>query len=62
MILDLAKTWLVDMTRSFVIGDSASDVEAAKAAGIPGFRFEGEDIDVFVKQVLIEMQRAAASN
>jgi D-glycero-D-manno-heptose 1,7-bisphosphate phosphatase len=50
------------MTRSFVIGDSASDVEAAQAAGIPGFRFEGEDIEGFVKQVLIEMQRAAASN
>jgi D-glycero-D-manno-heptose 1,7-bisphosphate phosphatase len=33
MLMDLASRWNVDLTRSFVIGDTWRDAEAARAAG-----------------------------
>lgn len=52
MILDLMKHWPVHTTGSFVIGDRATDIEAATAVNLPGFMFSGGDLDAFVADIL----------
>ena len=52
MILRAIADHRIDPARSFLIGDQASDLEAARRAGLPGFRFEGGDLDDFVKELL----------
>ena len=54
MILDLAKAWPLDLDRSFLVGDSPSDVESARRAGVRGFLFPGSDLDVFLAACLAE--------
>jgi D-glycero-D-manno-heptose 1,7-bisphosphate phosphatase len=52
MIHDLMNHWPVRHDSSFVIGDRATDIEAAAAAGLPGFLFAGGDLDAFVAHVM----------
>jgi D-glycero-D-manno-heptose 1,7-bisphosphate phosphatase len=54
MILDLMAHWPVRRQGSFVIGDRPTDIEAAEAAGLPGFLFEGGDLDAFVAAVMAQ--------
>ncbi|HJZ22017.1 MAG TPA: HAD family hydrolase [Bradyrhizobium sp.] len=55
MIHDLMAQWPVRREGSFVIGDRASDIEAAQAAELPGFLFSGGDLDAFVANVMSQL-------
>lgn len=52
MILRATADHAIDPTRSFLIGDRQSDLEAARRADIPGFLFEGPDLNDFVRDML----------
>jgi D,D-heptose 1,7-bisphosphate phosphatase len=52
MIIDLLKRFPVDVINSMLIGDKPSDVEAAHAAGLPGYLFSGGNLERFVKRHL----------
>ena len=59
MILDIARHWPVDLARSFLVGDKASDMEAARAAGVRGFLYEKGPLDGFVVGVISRMREAS---
>ncbi len=48
LILKALADWAIDPGRALLIGDQASDLEAARRAGIAGARFPGGDLDDFL--------------
>ena len=58
MIVNLMEHWPVERKGSFVIGDRETDIEAALAAGLPGFLFTGGDLDAFVAACLARQSNA----
>jgi D-glycero-D-manno-heptose 1,7-bisphosphate phosphatase len=49
MILRALSEWPVDRERSVLVGDKASDIEAATRAGISALMFPGGDLGAFLK-------------
>lgn len=52
LVLRAMRDWNVDPAGSFLIGDKASDMEAARRAGVPGRRFDGGNLDALVARLL----------
>lgn len=52
MINDLVKRFPVDLSRSLLIGDKSTDLEAAHAAGIRGFLYSGGNLADFLMPIL----------
>jgi D-glycero-D-manno-heptose 1,7-bisphosphate phosphatase len=58
MLLRAFEEWPVARSGSFLIGDRLSDIEAARAAGIPGHVFDGLDLLMTVRSVAGHQDRA----
>ncbi|MBI1340224.1 D-glycero-beta-D-manno-heptose 1,7-bisphosphate 7-phosphatase [bacterium] len=56
MLLRAMTDFPVDKERSFLIGDKAADLEAAKAAGVAGFLFTGGDLARFAEWALADVE------
>ena len=56
MIFDCLKGWPVRKDASLLVGDKALDLEAAAAAGIAGYLFEGE-LEAFVRSLMPGTQK-----
>lgn len=52
MINDLLDRFPVDASRSILIGDKPTDLEAARKAGIQGYLFSGGDLSQFLMPLL----------
>ena len=52
MIKQAIKDYDVNISDSFLIGDSQRDVDAAEAAGIKGYLFKGSNLLDFIKTII----------
>ena len=53
MVNDLIRAWSLDPARCVMVGDQDSDVAAARAAGVAGYRFGGGNLAEFVRPLLV---------
>lgn len=61
MILKLQREWTTDPTRSFLVGDRDTDLQAAHAAGLPGFKFVGGNLLAFVRRQARPSRKSGAA-
>lgn len=59
MLLQAMADYDIDKAQSFMIGDKASDVAAAEAAGIAGYLFDGTNLNDFLLPILQRYEIAA---
>jgi D-glycero-D-manno-heptose 1,7-bisphosphate phosphatase len=52
MLLRAIHEWNADRSRSFLIGDKQTDIEAAEAAGIPGLLWRGCDVRLAISKMI----------
>ena len=52
MLLDLIRAWELDPARCVLVGDKATDLAAAEAAGMRGHLFPGGNLASFVEPLL----------
>ena len=52
MLIDLVRAWRLDAEKCVMVGDKASDLEAARAAGMAGALFTGGDLLDFVGKLM----------
>lgn len=52
MILRALSDWPVDRSRSFLIGDKSTDLEAALRAGLPSHLYEGDNLAALVRRII----------
>jgi D-glycero-D-manno-heptose 1,7-bisphosphate phosphatase len=52
MIMAALADFSIDPARVLMVGDTASDIEAARRAGVEGVLFQGGDLDAFLQTLL----------
>jgi D-glycero-D-manno-heptose 1,7-bisphosphate phosphatase len=52
MLLDLMRRWELDAQQCVLVGDQESDMAAAAAAGVKGFRFPGGNLLDFIRPII----------
>jgi D,D-heptose 1,7-bisphosphate phosphatase len=52
MLLDLIQAWQLNPKRAVMVGDQATDMEAATAAGVAGHLFRGGNLLGFLRRIL----------
>ncbi|GMO16349.1 MULTISPECIES: D-glycero-alpha-D-manno-heptose-1,7-bisphosphate 7-phosphatase [Bradyrhizobium] len=55
MIKALLERYPVDIDASFLVGDKQSDLDAAQAAGIAAYLFDGSNLHSFIARLLTEL-------
>jgi D-glycero-D-manno-heptose 1,7-bisphosphate phosphatase len=59
MILDLARRHQIDVSKSIMIGDRPTDMEAAGAAGCQGFLYQGGSLLTVMNSALQHIANVA---